>query len=91
MKTLSINDLEISKDLDDASMQSVSGGMLAFEQFAGQSAPLDVAGGGIFSPTVVTSVPVNTQVGVVLDLDTKLDLDSSVANVIASAYSDITQ
>jgi hypothetical protein len=91
MKTLNINDLEISKDLDDASMKSVTGGMFGLGQVAGQQSPLDVAGGGIFSPTVVTSVPVNTQVGVVVDLDTALDLENSVANVIASAYSGIGQ
>lgn len=90
MKTLKINDLELSKDLDDASMKTVSGGM-NFAGQGGQLAPVDVAGGGFFSPQVVTSVPVNVPVAIQLDLDTALDLDNSVANVIASAYSDISQ
>jgi hypothetical protein len=90
MKTLKINDLEISKDLDDASMKTVSGGM-NFGLQGGQLAPVDVAGGGFFSPQVVTSVPVNVPVSIQLDLDTALDLDTSVANVIASAASGISQ
>jgi len=90
MKTLKINDLEMSKDLDDASMTSVSGGM-NFGAQGGQLAPVDVGGGGFFSPTVVTSVPVNVPVSIQLDLDTALDLDTNVANVIASAYSGISQ
>ena len=90
MKTLKISDLETTKDLDDASLKSVRGGMNLGAQ-GGQIAPVGVSGGGFFSPQVVTSVPVNVPVAIQLDLDTALDLDTSVANVIASAYSDIVQ
>jgi hypothetical protein len=61
MKTLKISDLEMSKDLDGASMETVSGGMNLGLQ-GPQVAPVGVAGGGFFSPQVVTSVPVNVPV-----------------------------
>ena len=90
MKTLKIDDIEISKDLDRDTMSGVSGGMGLIGQ-GGQGAPVGVVGGGFFSPQVVTSVPVNVPVAISLDLDSALDIDTDIANVVASAYSDIAQ
>ena len=90
MKTLKLDDLEISKDLDRDTMSGVSGGMNLAAQ-GGQSAPVGAIGGGFFSPQVVTSVPVNIPIAIALDLDTALDIDNDIANVVASAYSGITQ
>ena len=90
MKTLKINDLELSKDMDDASMKTVSGGM-NFGAQGGQLAPVGVAGGGFFSPQVVTSAPVNAPVAQINDNDLHLDIENKTANVLASAFTGVFQ
>ena len=90
MKTLKIDDLETSRDLDETSMTTVRGGLNLSGQ-GGQVAPVTGIGGGIFSPTGVTSVPVNVPIAVQLDLDNKIGIDTDIANVIASAASGIAQ
>ncbi|HSB13472.1 MAG TPA: hypothetical protein VLE22_03375 [Bryobacteraceae bacterium] len=89
MKTVKIDDLETRKDLDAATMKTISGGNLIGQ--GGQFTPVTAIGGGIFSPQVVTNVPVNVPIAIQLDLDTNLGIDTKVANVIASAASGITQ
>lgn len=89
MKTLKIDDLETTKDLDGASMQAVSGGF-GFGN-GDLIAPVAGASGGIFSPQTIVSVPVYAPVNVAIDLDTNLGIDTKVANVIASAASGIAQ
>lgn len=89
MKTLKIDDLETRKALDAAAMKTITGGNLIGQ--GGQFTPVTAIGGGIFSPQVVTNVPVNVPIAIQLDLDTNLDVDTRIANVIASAASGITQ
>jgi hypothetical protein len=86
MKTLQINDLDYSDEIDESSMSAVSGGM-NFGVQGPQAAPVGVLGGGFFSPQIVTSVPVNVPVSVQLDLDTALDLENRIGTVVASAAS----
>ena len=90
MKTLKIDDLQISRELDAASMEGINGGMNLSGQ-GGQIAPVTAVGGGIFSPQVITSTPVNIPIAIQLDLDTDLGISTDVANVIASAASGISQ
>jgi hypothetical protein len=89
MKTVKIDDLETSKDLDAASMKTINGGNLSGQ--GGQFTPVTAIGGGIFSPVIVTNAPVNVPIAIQLDLDTNLGIDTRVANVIASAASGIAQ
>jgi hypothetical protein len=89
MKTVKIDDLETRKDLDAASMKSITGGNVIGQ--GGQFTPVTAIGGGIFSPQVVTNVPVNVPIAIQLDLDTNLGIDTRVANVMASAASGIAQ
>jgi hypothetical protein len=89
MKSLKIDDLETSKDLDEACMKSINGGF-GFGN-GDLIAPVAGAGGGIFSPQTIVSVPVYAPVNIALDLDTDLGIDTRVANVIASAASGIAQ
>jgi hypothetical protein len=89
MKSLKINDLETTKDLDDASMKTINGG-LGFGN-GNLIAPVTGSGGGIFSPQTIVSVPIFVPVNVDVDLDTDLGIDTKVANVIASAAAGIAQ
>jgi hypothetical protein len=86
---LKIDDLETSKDLDNASMKTINGG-LGFGN-GNLIAPITAGAGGIFSPQTIVSVPIYAPVNVAVDLDTDLGIDTKVANVIASASSGIAQ
>jgi hypothetical protein len=90
MKTLKIDDLETSKELDETTMKNINGGMNLIGQ-GGQFTPVTAIGGGFFSPQIVTNVPVNVPIAIQLDLDNNLGIDTNVANVIASAASGIAQ
>ena len=89
MAILKVTDLESSKELDKDAMRAVCGGF-NFGMLGGQTAGQTIGGGfGFFSPTTAVNVPVNIPVAVQLDTDAILDIDSTVANVIASGYTGI--
>jgi hypothetical protein len=84
MNSLTINDLESSKDLDAASMTNINGGMFpmkgGFGGFngigqGGQGISAETIGGdGFASPTTSTVVGVNPQLALILDLNHLVDL-----------------
>ncbi len=78
-----IKDLEMRKDLASEELSAVRGGANTIEQ-GGQNAPVTAASAGFFSPQIVTSVPVNAPVAVLLDNDLDLSLETKVANVTQS-------
>jgi hypothetical protein len=95
MSTLKITDLETSSELDREAMIAVTGGMgNSISQGGGLFAPVANAGGSGFSfasPTTIVSTPINVPVAINLDLDTVLDLDTQLANVVGSASNQIIQ
>jgi hypothetical protein len=86
-----IKDLEMSKELAGEELSEVRGGANTLLQTSVQNAPVSVAGGGVGSPQIVTSAPVNSQVGQILDDDLNLKLENNTANVLASAFTGIFQ
>ncbi len=95
MTTLTITDLETSTELDHEAMTIVTGGMgNSIHQGGGLFAPVANAGGSGFSfasPTTIVSTPINVPIAIDLDLDTVLDLDTQLANVVGSASNQIIQ
>ena len=94
MSNLKISDLESSGELDREAMTAVSGGM-GFNGVAqgGIFSPVAHAGGGFrfASPTTIVSTPINVPVAVNLDLDTALDLENQISNIIGSAGTETAQ
>jgi hypothetical protein len=86
-----IKDLEMSKELAGEELSEVRGGANTLVQISEQNAPVSVAGGGVFSPQIVTSAPVNTQVGQIVDNDLTLNLNNKLANVVGSLDTYILQ
>lgn len=88
MSNLQITDLESSAELDREAMTAISGGM-GFNSIAqgGMLSPVSHAGGGFSfaSPTTIVSTPINVPVAVNLDLDTALDIENQISNILGSA------
>jgi hypothetical protein len=79
MKSLTIKDLEMNKELNGADLAAVRGGS-NFGFQGGQS----VAGGGVLSigsPVIAVNVPTLTQT----DIHPVTNIDLNLANIIASA------
>ncbi len=83
-----IKDLKVSKELDREALVEVRGGSA---YAGGQFAPQFVSGGGILSPTIANSSPVNAPVAVDNDAYSYLGLELNTANVLASLGTIIEQ
>ncbi|WP_428242744.1 hypothetical protein [Gynuella sp.] len=83
-----IKDLKVSKELDREALVEVRGGSA---YAGGQFAPQFVSGGGILSPTVANSSPINAPVALDNDTYSSLDLELNTANVFGSAFTGIFQ
>ncbi len=86
-----IKDLEMRKELAAEELSAVRGGSNSISN-GDLIAPVAAANGpSVFSPQTVVSTPVYAPTNVLQDNDTKVDLDTSVANVLGSALTGIFQ
>ena len=87
-----IKDLEMRKELAAEELSAVRGGSYNSISNGSLVAPVCAANGpSVGSPQTVVSAPVYAPTNVLQDNDTKVDLDTSVANVLGSALTGIFQ
>jgi len=86
-----IKDLEMRKELAAEELSAVRGGSNSIRN-GDLYAPVAASNGfSVGSPQTVVSAPVYAPTNVLQDNDTRVDLDTSVANVLGSALTGVFQ